>query len=725
MVRRMTDPARSRTRPVPAWIAAALVLALASRVAGCGSSTAPVDIAAVRLEPTDVELTLPGDAHQLKAIASDSRGSDVTGIEFAWLSANPDIATVDVAGVVTGLKAGSTHVSAVAGGVSGTSNIVVLAAIAALELRPAKPALTPGHSLQLFATAEDDQGRAITGRQITWSINDQAVATVSPTGLLTAISPGVATISATESRKTATTQVIVLAPIAALSLGPNGITLHPNETLQLHASLTDDQGQVLDGRQILWTARDLRVAEVSADGVVVAHDIGTTFIIAEAESQRDSAALRVQAAVASVGVTPDHPVLAPGETLQLSATPRDGTGAALTGRMITWSSSDPRVAGVSAAGMITAAAEGVASISVTSEGRSGSAVVTVVDRVSSITISPTTRNIVVGETMPFVATVRGVSGLVLSGRTVDWSSTPSGVVTVSATGLVTGQDQGTTMLQASSEGVTQQAIVNVSRPNDEPVVIMAAGDIATCDGDGDEATARLLDALPGTVLTLGDNAYPMGSEADFNDCYAPTWGRHKDRTHPIPGNHEYQMDGGSGYFNYFGAAAGDPATGYYSYDLGAWHIIALNSQFSGKVGTPQAEWVKADLAAHQQLCTMAVWHVPLFGQDSASTRMKNVYQLLYDAGAELVLNGHEHNYQRFAPQTADGVVDPDRGIREFIVGTGGRSIGGGTTAFANREAFNANAFGVLKLSLHATSFDWEFVPVAGKTYTDRGSASCH
>jgi uncharacterized protein YjdB len=606
-----------------------------------------------------------------------------------------------------------------------TSNIVVLAAIAALKLTPAKPALTPGHSVQLVAAAEDDHGNPISGRPVTWEIDNGAIATVSASGLVTAMSPGTATITVTESRTKATAQVVVLAPIAALSLGPSGIVLHPNETVQLQASLTDDQGHPLDGRLIEWSSRDTRIAQVSADGVVVAQGVGATFIIAEAESQRDSASLRVQSAVASVGVAPDHAVLSPAATLQLIATPRDRDGVVLTDRTITWTSSDSRVAVVSARGLITAAAEGLATISATSEGQTGSAALTVMDRVASITISPTSRNIVVGETMPFVATLRGLSGQILSGRSVDWSSDPGGIVTVTSGGLVTGQDQGTATIQASSDGIMQQALVNVTRPSDEPVVVLAAGDIATCDGDGDEATAELLDALPGTVLTLGDNAYPMGSEADFNNCYAPTWGRHKDRTRPIPGNHEYQMDGGSGYFNYFGSLAGDPATGYYSYDLGSWHIIALNSQFSGKVGTPQAEWVRADLAAHQQLCTLAVWHVPLFGQDSASTRMKNVYQLLYESGAELVLNGHEHNYQRFAPQTADGAADPDRGIREFIVGTGGRSIGGGTTSFPHREVYNASAFGVLKLTLHTASYDWEFIPVAGKTFTDRGSTSCH
>ncbi|PYP94188.1 MAG: hypothetical protein DMD34_09500, partial [Gemmatimonadetes bacterium] len=203
-------------------------------------------------------------------------------------------------------------------------------------------------------------------------------------------------------------------------------------------------------------------------------------------------------------------------------------------------------------------------------------------------------------------------------------------------------------------------------------VFVGAGDIADCSLNGDSFTANLLDTIPGTVFVAGDNAYPDGSSTDYANCYAPTWGRQKARTRPIPGNHEYGTAGAAGYFGYFGAAAGDPSKGYYSYDLGDWHIIALNSNVAHAAGSLQEQWLRADLAASTKRCTLAYLHHPLFSSGSlADSSTRILWQDLYSAGAEIVVAGHEHNYQRFAPQTAKGVADPSSGIREFIVGTGG------------------------------------------------------
>ncbi|HEX2191798.1 MAG TPA: metallophosphoesterase [Acidimicrobiales bacterium] len=262
--------------------------------------------------------------------------------------------------------------------------------------------------------------------------------------------------------------------------------------------------------------------------------------------------------------------------------------------------------------------------------------------------------------------------------------------------------------------------------------MLAAGDIADCSSAGDEATAALLDARPaGVVATLGDNVYDSGTPREFAECYAPTWGRHKDRTRPAPGNHDYDTTHAAGYFGYFGAAAGDPTKGYYSYDLGAWHVIVLNSNCpstSCEVGGSQERWLRTDLAASGASCTLAYWHHPPFSSGSthgSDDAVAPLFRALYEAGAELVLAGHEHNYERFAPLAPSGKVDPARGIRTFVVGTGGRSLYGFGSPHPGSEARNRDAFGILALDLEAGGYRWEFVPQAGKTFTDSGSGTCH
>ncbi|HZG66589.1 MAG TPA: metallophosphoesterase, partial [Herpetosiphonaceae bacterium] len=257
-------------------------------------------------------------------------------------------------------------------------------------------------------------------------------------------------------------------------------------------------------------------------------------------------------------------------------------------------------------------------------------------------------------------------------------------------------------------------------------VLVGAGDIGNCGTDSDEATARLLDEISGTVFTTGDNVYPDGTASQFARCYDPNWGRHKERTRPTPGNHDYHTSGASAYFDYFGAAAGRRGEGYYSYDLGAWHIIALNSNISMSAGSAQMEWLQADLQANPADCTLAYWHHPRFssGDHGSSSMPRAAWETLYEAGADVVLNGHDHNYERFAPQTPSGALDRTRGIRQFVVGTGGTDLRDVGSPIANSEARNDTTHGVLKLTLRATSYDWEFVPVAGRTYEDAGSGSC-
>jgi acid phosphatase type 7 len=262
--------------------------------------------------------------------------------------------------------------------------------------------------------------------------------------------------------------------------------------------------------------------------------------------------------------------------------------------------------------------------------------------------------------------------------------------------------------------------------------VVAAGDIASCYDTGDEATARLLSNIRGTVLTLGDNAYEDGTPEEFADCYDPSWGRYKDRTKPSPGNHDYNSEGAEGYFNYFGAAAGDPRKGYYSYDLGAWHLVALNSNCEEIGGcdasSPQVRWLTADLAKDGKSCTLAYFHHPLFTSGKyrpGIPQVKPLWEALYAAGADVVLNGHDHNYQRFAPQDPSGEADPEHGIREFVVGTGGKSHYAIVAPVANSEVHNDDTYGVLKLTFRREGYDWRLVPVEGARFTDSGSARCH
>ncbi len=260
------------------------------------------------------------------------------------------------------------------------------------------------------------------------------------------------------------------------------------------------------------------------------------------------------------------------------------------------------------------------------------------------------------------------------------------------------------------------------------VVIVGAGNVARCDRLFDEQTALLLDGIPGTVFTLGDNIYAGGALTDYQNCFGPSWGRHLSRTRPAQGDEDYRTPGAPGFYEYFGAAAGEAGKGYYSYNLGTWHIVVLNTGVPIGLNSAQDLWLKADLAATTQPCILAVFHFPRFSSFGTAVRseVKAPWDALYAAGADVVLNGHYRTYERFAPQTPLGAVDNVRGIRQFIVGTGGQGADGISTTRPNTQAFGpAGTYGVLKLALDANSYTWEFVPIAGQTYTDTGTSACH
>ena len=281
-------------------------------------------------------------------------------------------------------------------------------------------------------------------------------------------------------------------------------------------------------------------------------------------------------------------------------------------------------------------------------------------------------------------------------------------------------------------GCTRDSSAPTIRPEfsknpNNTAILAGAGDIADCNSQGDELTAALLDDIGGTVFTAGDNAYEAGTPLEYALCYHPSWGRHKSRTRPALGNHEYITPGAAGYYAYFGAAA-HPPFGYYSYDLGTWHVVVIDSERQTILDDPvQQAWLREDLATHPALCTVAYWHHPRFSSGSthgSDPNMEDIWQILYDADADIVISAHEHNYERFAPQTPQGVADPLRGIREFVVGNGGRSLYRFGPPIANSE-FRYNAdYGVIKLLLKRGRYNWQFIATNGAVI-DAGKGVCH
>ena len=315
------------------------------------------------------------------------------------------------------------------------------------------------------------------------------------------------------------------------------------------------------------------------------------------------------------------------------------------------------------------------------------------------------------------------------GSSSNGSTTTPSPITVSHAYAALGRDS-VRVTVTNNLSLTGSDSLAVQVLSSSAVVLVGAGDIADCSSSGDSLTANLLDNIPGTVFAVGDDAYPDGSSSDFANCYTPTWGRHKARTQPVPGNHEYLTANATGYYGYFGAAAGDPAKGYYSYDLGGWHIVALNGELGVSAASAQVQWLRADLAASSKRCTMAYWHEPRFVSSSGGHVSNTTYQTLWDTlyryGAEVVVNGHEHVYERFAPQSPSAVLDPNFGIREFVAGTGGTGLAGDApTPIANSEARNSVTWGVLKLTLDVGSYSWQFIPVVGRSFSDAGSGTCH
>jgi hypothetical protein len=344
--------------------------------------------------------------------------------------------------------------------------------------------------------------------------------------------------------------------------------------------------------------------------------------------------------------------------------------------------------------------------------------------VAHLMLSPPWTSIEVGDSI-IGDTVRAAfvneAGVVVPAGSVVWSSTNTAVARIDPTGLIHAVRVGAVTIRGTVADDVAEQPITVTDP-----VLVGTGDIGTCQSTNDEATALLLDSIAGTVFTAGDNDYSDATPVpEYGICFDSTWGRHLPRIRPTPGEDDRRDNTLDDYLDYFGAAA-HPPTGYYSYDLGAWHVVVLNA--APTVDPAQLSWLIADLAANAALCTVAIAHRPRFssGNAGSSATQGAVFQALYDAGVELLVSGNDHDYERFAPQAPDQTPDPDSGVVQFVVGTGGKSHGGINLPLElNSVVQNADTYGVLRLVLHPTSYAWRFFPVRGRTFTDAGGADCH
>jgi hypothetical protein len=305
-----------------------------------------------------------------------------------------------------------------------------------------------------------------------------------------------------------------------------------------------------------------------------------------------------------------------------------------------------------------------------------------------------------------------------------WSSSDTAIITVDSRGSAQGVGVGPVMVRATTDGqLVWSKALYVGAAN-----LVGAGDIGRCSTGNPRATADLLDSIPGHVFTAGDNVYEDGTAAEWANCYDPTWGRHKARTRPSIGNHDTYTDSGTAYYDYWGPAAGERGRGYYSYNIGPWHVVVINSMVDHSAGSEQELWLRRDLALHRSRCTLAYWHYPRFSsgrEQHSDLGMQPMWQDLYGARADVVVSGHSHVYERFAPMSATGERDDTQGIREFVVGTGGASLLDFDTVEPNSEVRDNSTFGVIRFRLFRRHYEWAFIPIAGGQFRDAGVGACH
>src|SRR5947208_271772 len=495
---------------------------IATQSGGTLASTAAVTIssvpvASVAVSPVATGLTV-GATTQLTATPEDSSGTALTGRAVTWATSNAAVATVSVSGLVTGVAAGSATITATSEGQSGTCALTVTnVPVASMTVSPATATVTIGTTTQLTATPKDANGTALSGRAVTWVTSNAAVATVSASGLVTGVAAGSATITATSEGQSGTSAITVTnVPVASVTVSPTAAGVTVGATTQLTATPKDANGTALSGRVVTWATSNAAAATVSASGLVTGVAAGSATITATSEGQSGTAALTVtNVPVASVTVSPATASLTVGATTQLTATPKDANGTALSGRVVTWGTSNAAIATVSASGLARGVAAGSATITATSEGKSGTSAVTVTNvPVATVTVTPAIATLLMGATVQLTATPRDALGNPLSGRVVTWSSDALGVAAVSGSGLVSGLAVGGATITATSEGRSGSAAVTVSLVNDStPLYTLGNGKnyyVAPTGSDGNPCTATAPCSTLQRVSQLmspGDNAH--------------------------------------------------------------------------------------------------------------------------------------------------------------------------------------------------------------------------
>lgn len=434
-----------------------------------GSATVAVTtvpVASVTITPSPASVAV-GRTAQLTATPRDANGSPLTGRTVTWSSNNTSIATVSASGLVTGTLVGTATITATSEGQSGTTTVTVTnAPVASVTVSPSPATVTVGNTVQLTATTKDANGNVLTGRAITWTSSNTNVATVSGTGLVSGNAAGSATITGTSEGQTGTSALTVaLVPVASVAVTPASAGINAGQTIQLSATTKDANGNVLTGRAITWTTNNAAVATVNASGLVTGQGAGTATITATSEGQTGTSAITVTVIpVASVTVTPASASILVAGTVQLTATLRDSSGNTLTGRVVTWTTSNAAVATVTSAGVVTGRGAGTATVTATSGGQSGSSAVTVaLAPVASVTVSPSSVTIAPNQTSQLSVTLRDANGNVLTGRTVTWGTNNSGVATVNGSGLVTALAVGAAIVSASCEGQSASTAVTVTQ----------------------------------------------------------------------------------------------------------------------------------------------------------------------------------------------------------------------------------------------------------------------
>jgi uncharacterized protein YjdB len=493
------------------------------------ASVEEVPVASITVSPPTLGITVGGRVAVL-AIVLGTNGNPLSGKSVTWSSSNPAIANVaqtgETSGEVLAVALGTASVTAMSGGKSSSIAVTVTqepaVSIDTIVIAPSSASVDAGQTVQLTAVAKDASGNILTGRAISWSSSNTSIATVSNSGLVTGVAPGIAGITAASEGQQTTATITVMAPpatpVATVDVTPATVTVGAGQTAQLTATPKSATGAPLTGRSITWISSNLAVATVSSTGLVTGVSAGTATITATSEGKSGQAAVTVTAAppvpVATVSVTPATASVVIGQTVQLAATPKDANGNTLSGRVVTWSSSNAAVATVSATGLVTGVSAGAATITAMSEGKTGTASITVTSpppppppAVASVSVTPATASVVAGQTVQLTATPRDASGNALTGRVVTWASSNTAVATVSSSGLVSGVTAGSATITATSEGQSGQAAVTVTAPPPVPVatVTVAPATASVAPGQTVQLTATTRDAngntLTGRVVT--------------------------------------------------------------------------------------------------------------------------------------------------------------------------------------------------------------------------------